>query len=129
MSESGWNHGVPHCRLCGKNHWAREGCFSSLTHKPDTPQAMKAKRGAPSSQSPLKPQPGAAARPATKFLVKRKSPPIRPKSALKHAGGSADAVIAARESLEPIRAQNGLTAARGGKNTKRKTKPRGKKKC
>jgi hypothetical protein len=25
-----WNHGVPHCRLCGRNHWARDGCFPDV---------------------------------------------------------------------------------------------------
>ena len=121
----------PKCRLCGIAHYIREGCVfgkNTSAERGEAPKGGERTRGRSRDCSSSRLSARAGGKPVknSSLSAKKLSKRIRQEGALNDAGGSADAVIAGAamfaamgESPErkpgPNRAQNGLTAARGGK--------------
>lgn len=56
---------APRCRLCEKNHWAREGCFGMLTNRTPTPTEAKGREAGRASHLPASGASGGAFTPTT----------------------------------------------------------------
>jgi len=56
---------APRCRLCEKNHWAREGCFGMLMNRTPTPTEAKGREAGRASHLPASGASGGAFTPTT----------------------------------------------------------------